>query len=100
MATKNNTATQQHVRLPADDPTTEALATYLVREEQHGLRDALLTAASLVAIARGYSTWITRNPSGDSRTPNKSPSATPSPPLIRDHPFRPAGYPLRLTRHR
>ncbi len=43
MATKNNTATHQHVRPPADDPTTEALATYLVREEQHGLRDALLT---------------------------------------------------------
>ncbi len=69
MATENDTATRQHVRLPADDATTEALASYLVREEQRGLRDALLTAASLVAIARGFSAWITRNPGGDSSTP-------------------------------
>ena len=68
MATESETTTRQHVRLPADDPTTEALATYLVREEQRSLRDALLTAASLVAIARGFSAWITRNPS-DGTTP-------------------------------
>lgn len=58
MALESIGTTQQHVRLPADDPTTEAVATYLVREQQRNLRDALLTAASLVQVARGFSAWI------------------------------------------
>ncbi len=58
MALENRATVQQHVRLPADDPTTEAVATYLVRERQRSLRDALLTATSLVEVARGFSAWI------------------------------------------
>lgn len=62
MATKAGTTTTQHVHLRADDPTTEALATFLIREDQQSLREALLTAASLVAIARRFSTWVAANP--------------------------------------
>lgn len=58
MALESRATLQQHVRLPADDPTTEAVATYLVREQHRDLRVALLTAASLVEVARGFSVWI------------------------------------------
>jgi len=58
MALETKATLQQHVRLPADDPTTEAVATYLVREQRRNVRDALLAAASLVEVTRGFSAWI------------------------------------------
>ena len=68
MATEAGTTTTQHVHLRADDPTTEALATFLIRENQQTLREALLTAASLVAIARRFSTWVAANPTSPTPT--------------------------------
>ena len=62
MATETGTTTTHHVHLRADDPTTEALATFFIREDQQTLREALLTAASLVAVARRFSTWVAANP--------------------------------------
>ena len=38
------------------------MATFLIRKDQQTLREALLTAASLVAIARRFSTWVAANP--------------------------------------
>lgn len=68
MATETGTTTTHHVHLRADDPTTEALATFLIRENQQTLREALLTAASLVAIARRFSTWVAANPTSPTPT--------------------------------